>query len=107
MKKIQDIVERYMEFGQVKGGLRGFADALNEEIDNKISHVAVANWLTGKNDPATDFLVLLILKYRDWRFDFGLECLAAKDAEVWGRPNGGIWKAGREMATNGEMVEEN
>ena len=83
---------------------RAFASALNEKIENKISHVAITNWEAGRNEPATDFLVLLILRYNDWRFDFSAECLAAKNPAIWGT-DGAIWEAGRTMEKRKEGDE--
>jgi hypothetical protein len=93
MNKFSNIVNHYLDEQGLT--LRAFADELNEKMGEKnISHVSIANWREGRYEPSTDFLVLLILKYRDWRFDFALECLAAKDPEVWGT-EGAIWKVRR------------
>lgn len=94
--RISEITQRYLD----KTGmtLRKFADELCQGLtldqDVCVSHVTVINWRTGRTEPGTDFLTLVLMNHRDWRFDFALECLMAKHPEVWG-PNGGIWQVAK------------
>ena len=87
------IVRNYLEATGLT--LRGFAEALTEKLmgddDTTLSHQSVMNWRDGKMEPSTDFLTLILLSYRDWRFDFALSCLGVKRPEVWGQ-DGGIWE---------------
>lgn len=90
MEQVQDVVIRYMERTGLT--LRKFADALALQIrEETLSHSAVLRWRDGRSEPDTDFLCRCLLAYRDWRFDFALDCLAAKRPEIWGVPDGGIW----------------
>jgi hypothetical protein len=77
--------------------LRDFAAALSQDLGDgfKITHPTVINWRDGKTLPETDFLALVAIRYRDWRRDFALECLALKKPEVWSEP-GGFWELARE-----------
>jgi hypothetical protein len=94
--QMKEIVSRYMD--QQGMTLRGFAEALSERLPGEeIGHSTVVNWREGKTAPTTDFLVTVLMRYRDWRFDFALECLAEKRPEVWG-PQGEIWQAVRDIA---------
>ena len=58
--------------------VREFADALNT------SHATVINWRNGATEPSTDFLTSIMLKHKDWRFDFAYQCLQEKSPDVWG-----------------------
>lgn len=96
MSKVSEVIDKYLQ--KTKISYREFSGALNESLVNaSVTHVTVSNWKSGVYEPGTDFLVLMLLKYRDWRFDFALECLAAKEPDVWGVPNGGIWKVARKL----------
>ena len=97
---MSDQIVKITEFYQAKTGLtlRGFAESLNEKlVDTSVSHVSVGNWQRNQAEPATDFLTLVVMRYRDWRFDWALDCLAAKLPEVWGVPGGGVWAAAQEL----------
>lgn len=89
-EQVSDIVIRYLESTGLT--LRQFANNLAHQLrDETLSHSAVLRWRDGVSEPDTDFLCLCLMAYRDWRFDFALECLAAKRPEVWAIPSGGIW----------------
>lgn len=95
IEQVQDVVIRYLE----KTGLplRKFADSLAQNIrDETLSHTAVLRWREGRSVPDTDFLLTCMLIYRDWRHDFALDCLAAKNPEFWG-PHGGVWQAAKQI----------
>lgn len=94
MVQVKDIVGEYLEISQLT--LRGFSDALVENLHGDLSHATIINWRDGKSEPDTDFLCLVLMRYRDWRFDFALKCLAAKKPEVWGE-GGGIWDVTRRL----------
>jgi hypothetical protein len=84
--KIKDVTEHYLHVTGLT--LRGFADALSEHITPDggiaLSHPTIMNWRDGKTEPGTDLLTLCLMRYRDWRFDWALGCLAAKRPEIWG-----------------------
>lgn len=89
--KIRDIVEFYRNEQQLT--LREFAAALSEQIiptgGIPLSHPTIINWQSGRTEPPTDLLLLCLVRYRDWRFDWALRCLAIKRPEIWG-PDGGL-----------------
>lgn len=84
--KVREVVEYYLQ--QTGLTLKGFGQALSECIipDGGIalSHVTILNWRDGNTEPTIDMLTLILIRYRDWRFDFAAACLAAKRPEVWG-----------------------
>ena len=64
--------------------LRAFAEALNEGLRNTgVSFQAVGAWEKGRNEPDTDFLLMCMVVYGDWRSKFALACLRAKMPEFW------------------------
>lgn len=92
---IKDVVKNYLD----KGGLtqQGLADALNQSLVNTgVSRVSVSNWLNGKYEPETDFLLVCAQVYSDWRRQFAFECLQAKLPEVFELQDGAL-----EMIRNG------
>jgi hypothetical protein len=109
---VKEVVQKYLTVTGMT--LRAFADALtcglSHDGDTGPSHATVINWRDGKTEPPTDLLTLILLRWRDWRFDFALECLATKRPEVWGE-NGGIWRVARELrrenvALTAELIGE-
>jgi len=81
-KPVQAVVRQYM----TATGLRQdkFAEALNECLaKTNISRVSVSNWLNGRYEPETDFLLVLLCIYGDWRMRFAVDCLIAKLPEVF------------------------
>lgn len=80
MSDISDIVRKYLR----RKTLREFAKELSEGTGKKLSHASVINWRDGKTIPATDLLCLLVLRHKDWRRDFALECLEKKYPTIWG-----------------------
>lgn len=96
MEQIADVTLRYLETTGLP--LRKFAQALAVGLrDETLSHNAVLRWRDGLSEPGTDFLCLCLIRYRDWRFDFALECLGAKRPEVWGIPGGGLWPVAKRI----------
>lgn len=88
-ESVANVTLKYLDHTELS--LRGFADALTAQLRNgTLSHNAVLRWRDGQSEPDTDFLCLCLIRYRDWRFDWALESLAAKRPEIWG-PDGGIW----------------
>lgn len=80
--KVQEITQKYIE----QAGLtqEKFADALNASLRNTgVSRVSVSNWLNGKYEPETDFLLLVMMVYNDWRMEWAIRCLCAKLPEVF------------------------
>lgn len=110
---IHEIVQNYLN--ETRLTLRGFAEALMEKIvsDEEIitlSHAAVSAWAQGQSEPKTDLLTLILMRYKDWRFDFALACLAAKRPDVWG-VGGGIWEVAhllrlQNVALTDELIDE-
>lgn len=75
MSVSQVVIDAMAERGMT---LRDFANHLGT------SHATVINWRDGFSEPTTDFLTSLMLRYRDWRYDFAMRCLEAKNPRVWG-----------------------
>ena len=68
---------------------RAFANALNEYLVNiSISHVAIMNWEKNITDPNTDFLLICLVVYDDWRAEWAVKCLCAKLPEVFNLADG-------------------
>ena len=81
-KPVQAVVRRYME--SVKLTQEKFAEALNESLVNtNVSRSSVSYWLSGKWEPETDFLLVLLCVYGDWRMRFAVDALMAKLPEVF------------------------
>lgn len=78
---VQDVVTRYV--GETNLPLRKFAAELTASVKANISHVAVQNWMVGKNEPATDLMLQVLVAHRDWRRNFALEVLREKMPEVF------------------------
>jgi hypothetical protein len=93
--QVKEVVGKYL----IQSGLslRGFAAALTERIQGEVSHPTVISWRDGKSEPSSNILALILIRYRDWRFDFALEALEAKAPEIWGRDDGGIWQVARDL----------
>ena len=80
--KVSDVVETYLDQGSMTQ--EQFADALTESLINTgISRVAVTNWKNGNSSPNTDFLLVCIVAYSDWRRKFAIDCLKVKLPEVF------------------------
>lgn len=80
--KISDVMEAYMD----KVGLNqeDFASALTSSLVNiNISRVSVTNWCNSISAPNTDFLLVCLAAYTDWRRNWAWDCLRAKLPEVF------------------------
>ena len=99
--RCKKIVEKYKN--QIGLNNAQMADQLSDglEMINPIKRQTVYSWNKGISDPSTDFLVLVLIKYRDWRFDFALDCLSAKDPWVWGE-DGRFWEVNRAVKKRGQ-----
>lgn len=85
---IQEITQKYID--QAGMTQTQFADALNFSLRNTgVSRVSVSNWLNGKYEPETDFLLLVMMVYSDWRMQWAIDCLCAKLPEVFERDSHG------------------
>lgn len=88
--KVSEITQKYVD----QTGLTQdkFADALNFSLRNTgVSRVSVSNWLNDKHEPETDFLLLVMMVYSDWRMEWAIRCLCAKLPEVFEiDPNGAL-----------------
>lgn len=83
---IQSVTKKYLE----STGLtyRGFAQALNESLrDTNVSHQSISNWEKAKNEPETDFLLVCMVTYSDWRMQFAIDMLCAKLPRVFQHGN--------------------
>lgn len=79
---VQEITQKYID--QTDLTQEKFADALNISLRNTgVSRVSVSNWLNGKHEPETDFLLIVMMVYSDWRMDWAMRCLCAKLPEVF------------------------
>lgn len=81
--RISEVVEAYLNSGD---GMthQQFADALTASLVNtNISRVSVTNWANGKTEPSTDFLLVCISAYTDWRRQFANDCLKIKLPETF------------------------
>ncbi len=69
-----------------------FADALNEKLVNtSVTRGAVHQWEKYHSDLRTDYLLMVMMVYNDWRMDWAIDCLCAKLPEVFERdPNGAL-----------------
>jgi predicted XRE-type DNA-binding protein len=80
--KVKDVVEKYLDERQLTQ--EQLATALTESLVNTgISRVSVTNWANGKTSPSTDFLLVCIVAYTDWRRAFAVHCLEVKLPEVF------------------------
>jgi hypothetical protein len=80
--KVKDVMEAYL----ASSGLthEKFADAITESLVNtNVSRVAVTNWTNDKSEPNTDFLLICLVAYSDWRRVWALDCLKVKLPEVF------------------------
>jgi predicted XRE-type DNA-binding protein len=82
--KVQEITQKYIDQAHLTQDK--FADAMNASLRNTgVSRVSVSNWLNGKYEPMTDFLLLVMMVYSDWRMEWAIDCLCAKLPEVFAR----------------------
>lgn len=73
-----------------KLSLRGFAEALTNGLRNtRVSYSAVSRWEQGEDEPNTDFLLMCMIVYSDWRMEFAINALCAKLPEVFARDENG------------------
>ena len=64
--------------------LAQFAQALMEKIPaDNVSKQSVHHWESGKHRPAGDFLLLVAMRYGDWRRDWALNCLAVMRPDLY------------------------
>lgn len=80
--KVKDVMKTYMSlYGLTQ---QKFADEITTSLVNTdISRVAVTNWCNGKSSPSTDFLLVCVVAYKDWRRSWAMECLNVKLPEVF------------------------
>lgn len=92
---VGDVVRNY----KAESSLREFAERLNQGLpdDKRITYASIGYWINQQGNPSTDYLINLLLHTRDWRFDFALECLCAIRPDVWGRPDGKMWRLAKQM----------
>jgi len=80
--RVSDVVKAYLENRKITQD--EFALALTESLVNTgISRVAVTNWKNGNSSPHTDFLLVCMVAYTDWRRSFAIDCLKVKLPEVF------------------------
>jgi hypothetical protein len=81
----RDIVKSYRTAQNMTQGQ--FADALTKSLVNTgVGRVAVTHWEDEKKlkSPSTDFLLLCVVVYKDWRRAWAVDCLNVKLPEVFG-----------------------
>jgi len=73
--------------------VRGFAAEFDRIImagQNKpYSFSAFSRWENGLDEPSTDWLLLVITVFQDWKREFGINCLCAKLPEIYARDERG------------------
>lgn len=80
---ISEIVRKIRKYQGITQ--ESFALAICEEIPGiNLTKQAISNWERGSQTPDYMFLVSMTLAYKDWRFDFALECLRILRPAVWG-----------------------
>ncbi len=86
MSQVGPVIRRYQRVRQLSD--KQLIQALLEKIpDETISTRSMTYWKVGERRPSTAFLVQVLMKYKDWRFDFALDCLAIKHPDVYGSPD--------------------
>jgi DNA-binding XRE family transcriptional regulator len=86
--KVENVVKKYRQARTMTQ--EQFSDALSHSLVNTgLSRVAVTNWESGKSEPGTDFLLMVMMVYSDWRMEFAIDCLCAKLPEVFVRDERG------------------
>ena len=87
--KVNEITQKFIEQGEMTQ--EKFAEALNFSLRNTgVSRVSVSNWLNGKYEPTTDFLLIVMMVYNDWRMEWAIRCLCAKLPEVFAVDEHGV-----------------
>lgn len=80
--KPDEVTRAYLE--EMRMTQEQFAQALNESLVNTgITRVSVSNWLRGRSQPETDFLLSCLVAYSDWRKAWAADMLAAKLPHVF------------------------
>jgi hypothetical protein len=80
--KVKRVTKSYMEnYGLTH---EVFSEQITASLKNtKISRVSVTNWSNGKSSPSTDFLLVCLVAYKDWRYMWAMDCLKEKLPEVF------------------------
>lgn len=81
MGKIAWLVKETMQEQRLT--FRGMAAALTELLPVTLAHTTILNWVEGRNEPDTDFLLRCLVVYQDWRREFAYQVLVAKLPEVF------------------------
>lgn len=87
-KTIADVVKQYRE----RQGLsqEKLIEALTEGLINvNYTRQAVSRWEKKLDEPNTDFLLLVMMVYADWRMQWAIDMLCAKLPEVFTRDQHG------------------
>lgn len=81
-EEIKNVTRSYVEsYGLTH---EKFAAQITASLKNtKISRVAVTNWSNGHSSPSTDFLLICLVAYKDWRYLWARDCLKEKLPEVF------------------------
>lgn len=82
MGNISSVVKETMQEQRLT--FRGMAAALTEQLDIRLAHTTILNWVENRNEPDTDFLLRCLVVYQDWRRMFAYCCLLQKLPEVFG-----------------------
>lgn len=81
---IPEIIKSYRDKAQLNQ--TQFASALTEEIPGELVKQQISFWENGVQKPNYYFLVILTLKYHDWRRDMALECLRVLRPDLYTEP---------------------
>ncbi len=87
MKRVKDaevknVTKSYLESYELTH--EKFSDQITASLKNtKISRVSVTNWCNGNSSPSTDFLLICLVAYKDWRYLWAMDCLKEKLPEVF------------------------
>ncbi len=79
---IPTITRRYRR--QQKLTLEGFGQKLSEELTGySFSRQNIYHWESGRQRPEKSFLLLVAMRYGDWRRFWALDCLAEIQPEIF------------------------
>lgn len=81
MDNIPQIVRKYRV--QHDASLRAFADMLNDNAPQSVTHQTIKNWEDGTHLPNYYYLLSLAIHNTDWRRDFAFDALAALKPDLY------------------------
>lgn len=79
---ISIVVSEYRK--QRELSLRAFADEISNGLpQDGVTYQSVSNWENGVHSPSFQLLVLMAMRFTDWRHDFAADCLAVINPEYY------------------------